>query len=190
MELQQFIMENIIQCSLQKKLYQKMTFVQKINRITFIYFNRFWKIWGETKISFTEKSQIKYSLHYFALYRIDISVKSDFQKDLLLLKTLSQDLQNFHQFIFKWSVQARDFIVGKTNKSIKKKMFCSNISYLASLTSSPSVKSIVLAMQYLKGTLHSILPLSLAYTCTSATAQIEFDQNSYGKESRNETIYC
>lgn len=136
--------------------------MQRINRITF---TCFLKIWGRNKIPLTEEAWIKYCLHYFTLYKIDISAKSDFQKELLLLKTLSQALKSFHQVIFKWGTQVRDFISGKTNKQtyikIKNMTFYSNISYLARSTSSPSVKSIMLAMQYLKGTLYCNLPLSL-----------------------------
>jgi len=80
----------------------------------------------------------------------------------------------------------------QTNKKTiysEKKMFCSNISYSASNTSSPSAELIMLAMQYLKGTLYCNLPPPLLYTCTFPTAQTEFDKNIQGRESRRETSY-
>lgn len=118
----------------------------------------------KNKISFTDESWIKCCLHYFTLYRIDISGKSDFQKDLLLLKTLHQDLQNFHQIIYKGGTLARDFISDKPKIYLKNKMFCSNISYLASSINSPSVKSIMLAMQYSKGTLLKLTSFTSLHT--------------------------
>lgn len=54
------------------------------------------------------------------------------------------------------------FYIRKKTASVKIYvcMFCLDTSYLANGTSSPSVKSIMLTMQYLKGTLYCSLPLS------------------------------
>lgn len=91
-------------------------------------------------------------------------IKSDFQKELLLLKALNEYLPNFQLFVFTCGTQVRYFISGKKNKTTSVKiyvcMFCLDVSYLANGTSSPSVKSIMLTVQYLKGTLYCNLPLS------------------------------
>lgn len=61
-------------------------------------------------------------------------------------------------------------------KSIKdkNKKFCSKISDLVSTTSSPSLKLIMLAMQYSKGTLYCSLPLPLILLLS---VQIKYHQN-------------
>lgn len=53
------------------------------------------------------------ALFAFTLHRTDIMIKSDFQKELLLLKALNEYLPNFQLFVFTCGTQVRYFISGK-----------------------------------------------------------------------------
>lgn len=120
------------------------------------------KIWGESTICSTKESWIKLCLHYFTLHRTDITIKSDFQKELLLLNALNKYLQNFQLFVLTCVLRPDVLYQEKKKPTVKiyMCMFCLDISYLANGSSSPSVKSIMLTMQYLKGTLYCNSPLS------------------------------